>query len=171
MARPRTAFSIDPCKCFIALCTILGSMSVSHKRACAAVQRHVSRIKSSCQIALASAPCRRPNWKNRPKIRSKIRQNPIFDVFGPFWASWRSGTRLKSFLGPMRFNPTLYEPVATLKTSNHLSFFIFQPRLLLRFSKKNTIVRCRGRCDTNLACGLSSLDCPGRESPSGLVSF
>ena len=40
-------------------------------------------------IALASAPCRRPNWKNRAKNTEKYGQksgkNPIFDVFRPFW--------------------------------------------------------------------------------------
>ena len=45
--------------------------------------------------------------------------------FGSFLASWRPGTRLKSFLEPIRFNSTVYEPVATLKTSNRVIFYVF----------------------------------------------
>ena len=51
----------------------------------------------------------------------------IFDVFGPFLASWRPGTCLKSFLEAIRFDSTVYEPVATLKTSNRLIFYVFRP--------------------------------------------
>ena len=49
------------------------------------------------------------------------------DRFGPFLASWRPGTRLKSFLEAIRFDSTVYEPVATLKTSNRLIFYVFRP--------------------------------------------
>ena len=44
-----------------------------------------------------------------------------------FLASWRPGTRLKSFLDAIRFDSTVYEPVATLKTSNRLIFYVFRP--------------------------------------------
>ena len=47
--------------------------------------------------------------------------------FGPFLASRRSGTRLKSFLEAIRFFSTVCEPVATLKTSNRLIFYVFRP--------------------------------------------
>ena len=47
--------------------------------------------------------------------------------FGRFLASWRPGTRLKSFLDAIRFDSTVYEPVATLKTSNRLIFYVFRP--------------------------------------------
>ena len=47
--------------------------------------------------------------------------------FGRFLASWRPGTRLKSFLEAIRFDSTVYEPVATLKTSNRLIFYVFRP--------------------------------------------
>ena len=82
------------------------------------------------RISLASAPCRRPNWKNRAKNTENTIRNPAksdFDVLGPFLASRRSGTRLKSFLEAIRFDSTVYEPVATLKTSNRLIFYVFRP--------------------------------------------
>ena len=47
--------------------------------------------------------------------------------FDPFLTSWRPGTRLKSFLDAIRFDSTVYEPVATLKTSNRLIFYVFRP--------------------------------------------
>ena len=47
--------------------------------------------------------------------------------FDPFLTSWRPGTRLKSFLEAIRFDSTVYEPVATLKTSNRLIFYVFRP--------------------------------------------
>ena len=86
------------------------------------------------EIALASAPCRRPNWKNRAKntaknpAKSDFRGFSTFSIrFAPFLASWRPGTRLKSFLEAIRFDSTVYEPVATLKTSNRLIFYVFRP--------------------------------------------
>ena len=51
----------------------------------------------------------------------------FFIVFCMFVRSWRPGTRLKSFLESIRFNSTVYEPVATLKTSNRLIFYVFRP--------------------------------------------
>ena len=47
--------------------------------------------------------------------------------FDLFLTSWRPGTRLKSFLEAIRFDSTVYEPVATLKTSNRLIFYVFRP--------------------------------------------
>ena len=47
--------------------------------------------------------------------------------FGRFLASWRPWTRSKSFLDAIRFDSTVYEPVATLKTSNRLIFYVFRP--------------------------------------------
>ena len=47
--------------------------------------------------------------------------------FDPFLTSWGPGTRLKSFLDAIRFDSTVYEPVATLETSNCLIFYGFQP--------------------------------------------
>ena len=58
---------------------------------------------------------------------SKIRFFRIFYVFGPFFPSRRPRTRLKSFLEAIRFDSTVYEPVATLKTSNRLIFYVFWP--------------------------------------------
>ena len=63
---------------------------------------------------------------------------------GPFLASWRPGNRLKSFLEATRFDSTVYEPVATLKTSNRINFHVaFRPQLLVQlptnkhFSKRS----------------------------------
>ena len=58
--------------------------------------------------------------------------------FDPFLTSWRPGTRLKSFLDAIRFDSTVYEPVATLKTSNRLNFYDFSSRLLVQLSKSQT---------------------------------
>ena len=53
----------------------------------------------------------------------------IFVRFDPFLTSWGPGTRLKSFLDAIRFDSTVYEPVATLKTSNPLIFYVLRPPL------------------------------------------
>ena len=60
------------------------------------------------------------------KIRF-FRFSMILVRFDPFLTSWRPGTRLKSFLDAMRFDSTVYEPVATLKTSNRIIFYLFWP--------------------------------------------
>ena len=44
-----------------------------------------------------------------------------------FLGSWRPGKPCKSFLEAIRFDSTVYEPVATLKTSNRLIFYVFRP--------------------------------------------
>ena len=54
----------------------------------------------------------------------------ILARFGRFLASWRPGTRLKSFLEPIRFFSTVCEPVATLKTSNRVIFYFFDFRFV-----------------------------------------
>ena len=64
--------------------------------------------------------------QNSGKIRF-VRFSMILVRFGPFLTSWRPGTRLKSFLEAIRFDSTVYEPVATLKTSNRLIFYVFRP--------------------------------------------
>ena len=45
--------------------------------------------------------------------------------FDPFLTSWMPRIFLKSFLEAIRFNSTVYEPVATLKISNRLNFHVF----------------------------------------------
>ena len=70
------------------------------------------------------------NGKIRPTNPAKIiffRCSRILIRFDPFLTSWRPGTRLKSFLESIRFNSTAYEPVATLKTSNRINFYVFWP--------------------------------------------
>ena len=42
---------------------------------------------------------------------------------------------------------------------------------MISISLKNTIVRWRGRCDTNLACEFSILDCPGLGVSNGAGFF
>ena len=67
-------------------------------------------------------------WKNRAKntAKSDFCGFSTFSVrFGPFSMSWRPGTCLKSFLDAIRFFSTVYEPVATLKTSNRINFYVF----------------------------------------------
>ena len=44
-----------------------------------------------------------------------------------FLRSWRPGKPCKSFLDAIRFDSTVYEPMATLKTSNRLIFYVFRP--------------------------------------------
>ena len=51
----------------------------------------------------------------------------FFIVFCMFLRSWRPGKPCKSFLEAIRFDSTVYEPVATLKTSNRLIFYVFRP--------------------------------------------
>ena len=51
----------------------------------------------------------------------------FFVVFCMFLRSWRPGKPCKSFLEAIRFDSTVYEPVATLKTSNRLIFYVFRP--------------------------------------------
>ena len=64
------------------------------------------------------------------KIRQKSDFPDFFMIlvrFDPFLTSWRFGTRLKIFLDAIRFDSTVYEPVATLKTSNRLIFYVLRP--------------------------------------------
>ena len=68
--------------------------------------------------------------KIRPTNPAKIgffRFSRILVRFDPFLTSWRPGTCLKSFLDAIRFDSTVYEPVATLETSNCLIFYVFWP--------------------------------------------
>ena len=51
----------------------------------------------------------------------------VFRCFCMFLRSWRPGKPCKSFLEAIRFDSTVYEPVATLKTSNRLIFHVFRP--------------------------------------------
>ena len=51
----------------------------------------------------------------------------FFVVFCLFLRSWRPGKPFKSFLEAIRFDSTVCEPVATLKTSNRLIFYVFRP--------------------------------------------
>ena len=170
----------------------------------------------------------------------------ILVKFDLFVACWGPGTRLKSFLDAIRFDSTVYEPVATLKTSNRLIFYVFRPpfrpadssiptfllqndfltkevtpldpshririenlhkmtclpaphhfswirswqkryicskpfylNFVMIFQPprcssnflKHTNMRCRGRCDSNLAYGFSSLDCPGLGLSNGAGFF
>ena len=106
------------------------------------VHHALSRPGLCSQSGSPGSPIRIPI---RIPIRKNTARNPAkfgffrfvtFSVrFGPFLTSWRPGTRLKSFLEAIRFFSTVYEPVATLKTSNRLIFYDFHPRLLVQFSK------------------------------------
>ena len=87
----------------------------------------------------AKLPTSGRQWRmigsSNENIRKNTARNPAkigffrfltFSVrFDPFLTSWRPGTRLKSFLEAIRFFSTVYEPVATLKTSNRLNFYDF----------------------------------------------
>ena len=64
-------------------------------------------------------------WLTPHAADPKINFLTFLGRFGPFLASWRPGTRLKSFLDATRFFSTVYEAVATLKVSNRLNFNVF----------------------------------------------
>ena len=82
--------------------------------------------------------------KNRAKntAKSDFCRFSTFSVrFGPFLTSWRPGTCLKSFLEAIRFFSTVYEPVATLKTSNRLNFHDFSSPIARPTFRKPNIFR------------------------------
>ena len=51
---------------------------------------------------------------------------PFCVVLGPFLRCWRPGNACTGFLEAVHFDSTAYEPVATLKTSNRLIFYVFR---------------------------------------------